>query len=553
MGLSLYRKKRNFSATPEPKGKTPVKKTKKKKLFIIQKHAASHLHYDFRIELNGVLLSWAVPKGPCLDPSVKRLAMHVEDHPLEYGTFEGIIPKNQYGGGTVMLWDKGEWECEEADPVVAYHKGSLSFVLNAKKLNGKWKLIRMHGDDKTWLLFKVKDKYAKPLKDFDITLKKPNSVLTNQSLDEIAENYTRVWGKQGEEKAPKKKSLKNNATKKIQFKNLISQFNLKKSAFPRNIFPELATLVDKPPMQDNWLHEIKLDGYRLIAFKKNKQTTLFTRNQNDWTHYFETIAEKINRLPVENVILDGEVVVLDKNQHSNFQLLQNAIKDTKKDPFIYYVFDLLYLNHISLMSLPLIKRKEMLKQIISDKTTILRFNDHVFGSGDKVFKKACELTLEGIVSKDAHSAYLQKRTTDWLKTKCIKRQEFIIGGFTPPRGSRQCLGSLLIGTYNKQHELIYNGRVGTGFTQTSLQSIYRELLKHKSQQMPFKNPPPASGKATWVKPVLIAEVEFTEWTTDNALRHPSFKGLRKDKPAKLIHKESALPIAKIEKSKKRKK
>ncbi len=507
MPLKTYRKKRNFKKTPEPKGKYSSKR-KIKNLYIIQKHAASHLHYDFRLELNGVLLSWAVPKGPSLDPTVKRLAIHVEDHPLQYGSFEGTIPKGQYGGGTVMLWDKGAWFCDNPNAEEAYRKGDLTFQLKAKKLNGGWKLVRINNDDKTWLLMKLKDSHAKSEKKFDITVEEPNSVTTNRSIDEISINHA---------------------------------IHLPEDVFPKMIYPELATLVDKPPSGKNWLHEIKFDGYRLIVFKQGKKVRIFTRNQHDWTSKFKKIATEIGMLPVNNLILDGEVVALDENQHSDFQLLQNAIKEGKTN-LTYYIFDLIYYDKFNLTTLKLIERKSILQKLLANqKNSILRYSDHVTGSGKDVFKKTCELGLEGIVSKDANSIYAQKRDKSWLKTKCIKRQEFVIGGFHQST-HRDYFRSLMLGTFNKNNELIYHGNVGTGFTEKSLKSIYSLLSKHITNQMPFKKRPPESKTAIWVKPVMVAEIEFTEWTDDDTLRHPSFKGIRSDKPVKNVIKETETPV-----------
>jgi len=531
MTLKRYWQKRNFTQTPEPKGKIKSGTSTKKYLFVIQKHAASHLHYDFRLELNGVLLSWAVPKGPSLDPTIKRLAMHVEDHPLDYGSFQGIIPKGQYGGGTVMLWDTGEWISEDSDPEQAYRKGHLSFVLKAKKLKGRWHLFRINKNDKTWLLVKVNDRYAKSMSDYDITKAKPDSVLNKHSLEEIAEYENHVYESNRANRksaAPKKKSFVK--------KKLIPNLNLPIKSFPTYIYPELATLAAEPPQGDQWLHEIKLDGYRILAFKKNT-TRLMTRNKNNWTQYFLSIAKEIDKLPVKHIVFDGEVVVLDEEQHSNFQLLQNTIKGDRTRPLVYYIFDVLYFDQYDLRTLPLLQRKSILKQILPDKHPILRYNDHVQGSGKAVFKKACQLGLEGIVSKDANSTYQSKRTRDWIKIKCVQRQEFVVGGFTEPQRSRQYFGSLLLGTYNKNHELIYHGHVGTGFTADSLKSLHRLLIKNQSPKNPFHSRLTGIKRVTWVKPVLVVEVAFTEWTTDGILRHPSFKGVRADKPAKQIVRE----------------
>lgn len=534
MGLKTYREKRNFKKTAEPKGKRiETTKKKPKKLFVVQKHAASHLHYDFRLELNGVLLSWAVPKGPCLDPAAKRLAVHVEDHPLEYGNFEGIIPKGQYGGGTVMLWDKGTWKPEEENPEAAYRKGSMTFSLQGKKLKGKWKLLRMNRNDKTWLLIKLKDDYAQAQRDYDVTLKKPDSVKTDLSIEEIAKNYGKIWGKKGEEKRKPPAKIKK---KTLDTANL----SLKSKKFPSVIFPQLATWVEEPPTGKEWLHEIKFDGYRILAFKKNNKTQLFTRRHHDWTKKFSSVANAINALPAANVILDGEVVVLDKSQHSNFQLLQNSIKESKPSSFIYYVFDLLYYDKYNLMELGLLERKNLLHQLVPfTDGKIIRYSDHVAGSGQKIFHESCKLGLEGIVSKDMNSPYVQRRGKNWLKVKCVNRQEFIICGFTKAQGQRKFFGALILGAYNKLHQLIYHGRVGTGFTEATLKSLHQLFSKHISRTSPF-NPGikiPGSSQITWLKPVLIAEIEFSEWTKDDILRAPSFKGLRHDKPAKSVTKE----------------
>lgn len=539
MKLKAYKQKRNFKKTSEPAGKISRSNTKFKNLYIIQKHAASHLHYDFRLELGGVLLSWAVPKGPCLDPSIKRLAMHVEDHPVEYGSFEGIIPQGEYGGGTVMLWDKGQWISENENAMQAYKKGSMTFELQGEKLKGRWKLIRMNKDDKTWLLFKIKDEYAKPLKKYDITLEEPNSVLSQYTMDEITEKYTKIWDKKGLSK--RKKII---TSKKISIPNSIRS-QLKISFYPEEIFPQLATLVNEPPVGKKWIHEIKLDGYRLIAFKQGNKVRLMTRNNNDWTKQFKMLAQQIAKLPVTNAILDGEVVVLDEHERPNFQLLQNAIKDQKL-PFIYYLFDLLFIDKYDLMEIPLLQRKALLKKIISTKkVSHLRFSDHFIGSGKQILKEACQLKLEGIVSKDSTSPYYQKRTTCWLKTKCSQRQEFVVAGFSKPQGKRSYFGSLLLGTYNPKKELIYHGNVGTGFTETSLKTIYAKLIKLKTDHVPFRKKPPGSSNYTWVKPKLIAEIEFTEWTREGTLRHPSFKGLRTDKKFHEITREIEMPTKKL--------
>jgi bifunctional non-homologous end joining protein LigD len=542
MTLAKYKRKRDFKKTPEPKGKVG-RKRQSKLLYVIQKHAASHLHYDFRLELQGVLLSWAVPKGPCLDPTLKRLAMHVEDHPLEYGTFEGIIPKGQYGGGTVMLWDEGAWIPMDDNPVEAYKKGSLKFELKGHKLEGLWKLIRINKNDKTWLLIKAQDEYAQPIQKYDITVKESTSVLTDQSIEEITENYNKIWSKKGLEKVTGKKTpTKSKKTSAVKPKPKKIHLKIKPSRFPKEFSPQLATLVDEPPIGKHWIHEIKFDGYRILAIKKNNITHLMSRNGKDWTNKFKSIADSINNIPIENAIFDGEVVILDSHLKSDFQALQNSLQmGDDKNP-TYYIFDLPYYDEFNLTTLPLLERKNYLQEVIKHANENIRYSDHALGSGKDILSKSCELNLEGIISKDGNSEYVQRRTKTWLKSKCIKRQEFVIGGYTKPQGKREKLGALLLGTYNKRGELIYNGNVGTGFTLESLNALHADLTKQKSVKNPFTTVPPNVKQVSWVKPVLVCEVEFTEWTDDGNLRHPSFKGLRSDKKPKNVTRESSMPI-----------
>ncbi|MBA2650962.1 MAG: DNA ligase D [Tatlockia sp.] len=534
MGLNQYHKKRDFSKTSEPKGKVAKDKHR---LYIIQKHAASHLHYDFRIELKGVLKSWAVPKGPSLDPKVKRLAMHVEDHPIEYGSFEGIIPKGQYGGGTVMLWDEGLWIPLDEHPYKAYVKGHLRFELQGEKLKGRWDLIRFK-EDNHWFLIKFQDEYADP--NYDITTELDTSVVTQQTIEEIAKNYDKIWSKEGVEKIPKKKPKNLGSKPHIKLPK-----GLSKSLFPTFIPPELATLVDKPPKGEQWLYEIKFDGYRILSFKKGDEVTLKSRNNKDWTLTLEPVATALKDLAFDNLILDGEVVALDSKGHSNFQLLQNSIKDNKETSLVYFLFDILYFEHYDLRALPLIERKAILKKLISADSSLLHFSDHLIKEGNQLFDYACEQGLEGIIAKKTDSAYLSKRTKNWLKIKCLKRQEFIIGGYTPPKGGRSHFGSLFLGVYNKKGHLEFAGNVGTGFNEASLKDIYQQLVSLSVEKNPFSTNPPGYRQAKWVKPKLVCEVEFTEWTKENHLRHPSFKGLRVDKKASEVVCEEETPIQEI--------
>lgn len=531
MSLDSYHKKRDFKKTTEPKGKVDHSKSS---LFVIQKHAASHLHYDFRLELEGVLKSWAVPKGPCLDPKVKRLAIHVEDHPIEYGTFEGIIPKGEYGGGTVMLWDQGQWRSLDNDPVKAYQKGHLRFELDAKKLQGRWDLIRFK--EKEWFLIKYKDQFAKSEEDYDITKEEALSVLHHQSMEEISLQYEGGWTK-----------------KAYQTKLINSKLKAKlgsPSPFPKKIAAQLATLVDKAPPGDEWLHEVKFDGYRMIAVKKGKKVQFISRNEKDWTNEFKSLIPDIQKLPLTNAIFDGEIVVLDKKSRSNFQLLQNALKSEKKVHFYYYIFDLLYLDKYDLRSLTLFERKSILASLLEAAPSSIKYSNHIVGQGDEMLERSCDFNLEGIVSKRVDSRYTGKRSKSWLKIKCTKRQEFVVGGFSKPKRSREYFGSLYLGVFNEKGELIFTGNVGTGFTAASLKAVYEELKPLISKKNPFNTVPPEAKVATWVEPKLIVEVEFSQWTQDGKLRHPSFKGLRMDKKPKEVkaEKENSIKTIKSDKS-----
>lgn len=558
LSLEKYHRKRNFGVTKEPFGKK--KSTKRSKLiYVIQKHAASHLHYDFRLELDGVLISWAVPKGPSLDPKVKHLAMHVEDHPIEYAKFEGIIPKGEYGGGTVMIWDEGTWEPLDENARAAYHKGHMTFELHGKKLKGVWKLIRIRGkDDKgkdPWLLFKVEDKYSKDEDEYDIKKEKPYSATTKRSLEEISGEKKRVWTREGEIKQSKKKL----SVKRTRLTlDLSKTKGAKKKSIPLFINPELATLVTDAPAGEKWLHEIKWDGYRLLARIHNGEVMLLTRHNKDWTYQFPSLVRALKSLKFKDIILDGEVVALDKNKKTNFQILQNSMEDLNLDiELIYYVFDIQYYDNCLLLDVPLIERKRILEKILNSKkeTPVVRYNDHIVGSGDAVFKNACKYSLEGIVSKKIDSRYSPRRTKDWLKVKCVRRQEFVIAGYTDPKSSRKYFGALLLGYYDKNKNLIYCGRVGTGFSHQSLKEISEILFKYKTDAMPFESFPERVTKSIhWLKPKMVAEIEYLEMTDEGILRHPSFKGLREDKNSKSISLELPKEVAETNmktKSKKR--
>lgn len=533
MSLKQYRQKRDFKHTKEPKGSVAEDLGH---LYIIQKHDASHLHYDFRLELNGVLLSWAIPKGPSLDPKVKRLAIHVEDHPVAYGSFEGIIPKGQYGGGTVMLWDKGIWKPLDEDSQAAYKKGHLRFELIAEKLNGRWDLLRFK-DEKHWFLIKYADQYAKPSANYDILTAKPKSVLSKKTTAQIAAHHDHIWTQSG---AVKSDTTKPKRVKKK--KSLKLPKNLTSAPFPQLIKPQLATLTARAPDGDEWLHEVKFDGYRILAFIDQGKVILKSRTNKDWTSELMTIHDALHPFLSNTVVFDGEAVLLDAQGKSSFQLLQNAIKTEPYADYVYYIFDLIYFDGFDLKNLPLSQRKALLKELLKGQKNTLRFSDHIVGHGKDIFQNSCELGLEGIVSKQAQSVYASQRSRSWLKVKCSKRQEFVIGGYTQPQGERDHFGALLLGVYNEDGKLDYCGNVGTGFNQKSLTDIDKALQSNRSSSSPFHSKIPQSSKVTWVQPTLVAEIEFTEWTEEGHLRHPSFKGLRVDKPAHDVIREQTTSL-----------
>lgn len=547
MALQEYRRKRRFDETAEPRGRDGKAKTNRSKsarlTFVVQKHAASQLHYDFRLELNGVLLSWALPKGPCLDPREKRLAVHVEDHPLEYGDFEGTIPAGQYGGGTVMVWDHGTWE-SHGDPVAAYRQGKLSFTLQGTKLHGNWTLVRMHRrttskGKENWLLIKSQDDAAQPLTKQDILEASPNSAKTGRSLDKIAAGVTTsVHGKKAR---PSGQRVSQSVSSSMRTTNGAGR----RARFPTHPEAQLATLVDHPPSGDEWLHEIKFDGYRMFCLIHRGKISFLSRNGQDWTERLSPLLKPIAALGIERAVLDGEVVVLDDQGVSRFQLLQNALGREPRGALLhYYVFDLLYWDGRDLKSLPLEERKAVLEQLLPGKHDPIHYSEHVVGSGNELYKRACRDHWEGMISKRRSAPYESGRGYDWLKSKCKQEQEFVIAGYSDPGGSRSGFGSLLLGYYHRG-KLTYAGRVGTGFTQRTLDDVYRRLQSLQQKSNPFeRGGDSASGRDVhWVKPQLVAQIEFANWTDDNLLRQPSFQGLREDKPARAVRRERprALP------------
>ena len=530
MALEEYRRKRDFRKTPEPAGvAAPHEKTGAGLSFVIQKHAARRLHYDFRLELDGVLKSWAVPKGPSLDPGEKRLAVHVEDHPLDYGAFEGVIPEGEYGGGTVLLWDRGTWIPLDPDPEAAYRKGSLKFILNGQKLHGKWALVRMGGKAanerrENWLLIKERDDAALPQSGDSVVTDNPLSVTTGRSLDTIASDRDWVWhsNREDNEKPP------------IRSVPLERLPGARKGPMPESIKPQLAALSDKAPEGDEWLHEIKYDGYRLLARIEDGTVRLITRGGLDWTAKFSELAHSLGELPLDSALIDGELVHLEPEGTTSFSGLQDAISSGKTGALNFFAFDLLYRDGWNLTDAALEDRKTALAEIISPQAQgILRYSDHQIDRGPAFLRQARSFKLEGIVSKRRTDPYRPGRTRSWLKVKCRNREEFVIIGFTDPDGSREGFGALLVGYYDPQGKLRYAGRVGTGFNAAQLIELRKRLESLVRADPPAPLPKGVSRKGVhWIEPQLVAEVEFADWTADAILRQASFQGLREDKDAR---------------------
>jgi bifunctional non-homologous end joining protein LigD len=539
MALEEYNRKRDFRKTPEPAGRVAgAKKAAPAPLsFVVQKHAARRLHYDFRLELDGVLKSWAVPKGPSLDPGEKRLAVHVEDHPMDYGGFEGVIPEGQYGGGTVLLWDRGSWTPEGPDPAEAYRKGALKFQLDGSKLRGHWALVRMGGKaanerHENWLLIKERDADAVPDSGNALVADNPLSVATGRSMEAIASDRDRVWDSQkgeiaGDSQAKAKPAKKPTATRPR---------GAHKAAMPETITPQLATLAEKAPNGDEWLHEIKYDGYRLLARIEGGKVRLVTRNGLDWTAKFPALARALAELPLDSGLVDGEVVALTAEGSTSFAELQDALSRRDTSGLVFYAFDLLYLDGYDLTGAALEDRKAALADIVPPGSTdMVRYSDHQQGRGPDVLRYICQYGLEGIVSKRRDRPFRPGRSADWLKVKCRNEGEFVVIGFTEPSGQRHGFGALLLGYYDPQGKLRYAGRVGTGFSDTLLADMHRQLGKLERRDAPAVLPKGVPLKGVhWVEPRLVGQVQFSNWTSDGILRHAAFQGLREDKEPKEV-------------------
>lgn len=518
MGLGKYFSKRSFSKTPEPQG--TVKKSKSKKLsFVVQEHHASQLHYDFRLELDGVLKSWAVPKGPSMNPHDRHLAVQVEDHPYEYRTFEGVIPEGNYGAGKVIIWDKGTYEpyhdkSNDEDAIrEELQKGHLTFFLHGKKLKGEFALIKMYGkDEHAWLLIKKGDDEATAA---DIT-KEDRSVISGLKVDDL-----------------------DGHTGHLAFD--ISTYPLVK--VPWRVKPMLCTLIEKPFSQDGWLFEMKWDGYRAIASKHRDEVSLYSRTDNDFIEHYPPVVEAVRALK-HDVILDGEIVVIDKEGRPHFEALQNW-RTSPTGQLVYYVFDILWCDGRDVREMPLFQRKKLLQSILPEHSAI-RFGDAIETKGEKLFEQIQAQHLEGIVAKKADSPYRENnRGLAWLKIKTHLRQEVVIGGFTEPRGGRQYLGSLVVGMYEGE-KFIYTGHSGGGIPDNQRKLLREKLDKLERKTSPFATEPKPNATVHWVRPELVCEMSFSEWTSDGRMRQPVFEGLRPDKKPTAVHHEKPATITQKE-------
>jgi bifunctional non-homologous end joining protein LigD len=524
--LATYYAKRHFKDTPEPRGHVA---RSAHNIYMIQKHAATRLHFDFRLELDGVLKSWAVTKGPSLDPTVKRLAVRTEDHPIEYATFEGRIPKGNYGAGTVLLWDRGSWE-PIGDPHEGLAKGKIAFNLRGQRLHGRWALVRMRNKEgekrENWLLIKERDQEADPER--DIVAEETTSVASGRALEDIATAPEAIWtGKPGDP-APK-------ATR------------VKRAKLPAFVEPMMATLVDDVPDGRDWVFEMKFDGYRALAAASGDNVRIYTRNGQDWTAKFPSIARAVGRLELDGTLLDGEIVAIDEKGRSDFGTLQGALQGNDA-ALSYFVFDLLEEGGHSLRRKPLTERKERLRTLLGDagRKGPVFFVDHVESNGAAMLKSLCDKGFEGVLAKRADSLYTPgRRTKSWMKIKCGNEQEFVIVGWSKSDKKDRPFASIVLAVH-EGGKLRYAGRVGSGFSQRTLAMLAKRFKPVAKPPVADKLPRAITRDVQWVEPDLVAQVEFAEFTSDGIIRQGRFLGLREDKPARKITREKARPVEEVE-------
>ena len=549
MSLKEYKSKRNFRRTAEPAVRARKKTTTKEPFFVVQKHDASRLHYDFRLEMDGVLKSWAVPKGFPTSHGDRRLAVQVEDHPIDYAQFEGIIPEGNYGAGTVMVWDLGTYEVSGNNPLQALEDGKLHLTLHGKKLKGEWALVRMrpreHEDKPQWLLLKAGDDLPAIS-----TRSDDQSVLTRRSMKKIAVDNDAQWQSNRQATpsttrrtpAPAPRVQRPAATPKITLSS--DRLPTRKPAF---VEPMKAVLVDKLPKGRDWIYELKFDGIRALAIKRGKNIELISRNAKDLTAKFPEVAAALKQLPSKEALLDGEIVALDDQGRSSFQLLQARELSGKRPPIFYYVFDLLSLDDKDLTGVPLLKRKALAKMLLDRAPDTIRFSASIEADSDRILAEMKSRGLEGVIAKKKDSPYeIGRRSGAWVKFKWTTQQEFVIGGYTEPQGTRSHFGALVVGYYERK-KLKFAAKVGTGFDQKLLKSLHQKFQKLIRKDCPFVNLPEKAGQSgrgltaaemkrcTWLDPKLVCEIRFAEWTRDRHLRQPAFLGLREDKkPSEVI-------------------
>jgi bifunctional non-homologous end joining protein LigD len=565
MGLKKYKARRDFSKTAEPKGRKPLpKQVRGACRFVIQKHDARRLHYDFRLQMESVLKSWALPKGLPWKQGEKHLAVEVEDHPIEYETFEGIIPEGNYGAGTVMVWDRGAYYVYGEQPLKSLREGKLHLVLAGKKAQGEWTLVRIRGRDgekNQWLILKTGESAKPPSKKLE-----DQSVKTGRTMKQIANERDAEWQSNREEKdtsarstlkarikaALKKKDLEHGVGKNETVDQTTRLLKGLPSAKPQFIEPMKARLVDEPPKHGDWLYELKFDGIRAMAIKNDRKVSLISRNGNKLDARFPEIVEAAKNLPVREYVIDGEVVALDEGGRSSFQLLQGLEMEGRKAPLRLYVFDLLQLDGKSLLGLPLEQRKQVLAKICENVGDPIRYSGEISGDVKSLLAEVKRRGLEGLIGKQRNSVYEPgRRSGTWIKLKCVNEQEFVIGGYTPPAGSRKYFGAILVGYY-EIGKLRFAGKVGSGFTEKSLSMLHKKFREEEHDDCPFLDLPSKQGgewvqgitpsmmkKMHWVNPKFVAEIKFAEWTRDQKLRQPVFLGMREDKAATEVKREAA--------------